>query len=115
MISEGQVVLFRFPQTDQREGKLRPALVLRRLPGLYNDWLICMISSRLSQYIKNIDDKITLSDQDFQESGLKQSSVIRVSRLAVVDGGILIGKLGQIENARLVKLKKNLCDWINEL
>ena len=33
MIREGQVVLFRFPQTDQVSGKLRPALVLRRLPG----------------------------------------------------------------------------------
>jgi len=40
MIAEGQTVLFRFPQTGQTEGKLRPALVLRRLPGQYNDWLI---------------------------------------------------------------------------
>jgi hypothetical protein len=28
MISEGQIVLFRFPQTDQQAGKLRPALVV---------------------------------------------------------------------------------------
>lgn len=42
MIFEGQIVLFRFPQTDQTEGKLRPALVLRRLPGKFDDWLICM-------------------------------------------------------------------------
>ena len=34
MIAEGQIVLFRFPQTDQEAGKLRPALVLRRLPGI---------------------------------------------------------------------------------
>lgn len=51
MIAEGQVVLFRFPQTDQTEGSLRPALVLRQLPGQYNDWLICMISSQLHQTI----------------------------------------------------------------
>jgi len=51
MISEGQVVLFRFPQTDQTAGKLRPALVLRRLPGQRNDWLICMISSNLYQEV----------------------------------------------------------------
>ena len=31
MISEGQIVLFKFPQTDQEEGKLRPSLVLRKL------------------------------------------------------------------------------------
>ena len=33
MIREGHVVLFRFPQTDQSRGKLRPALVVRKLPG----------------------------------------------------------------------------------
>jgi len=29
MIKEGDIVLFKFPQTDLEEGKLRPALVLR--------------------------------------------------------------------------------------
>ena len=43
MITKGQIVLFRFPQT---EAKLRPALLLRQLPGQYNNWLICMISSQ---------------------------------------------------------------------
>ena len=47
MISEGQIVLFKFPQTDQEEGKLRPSLVLRKLPGKFNDWLICMVSSKI--------------------------------------------------------------------
>ena len=56
MISEGQVVLFRFPQTDQQQGKLRPALVLRELPGQYDDWLICMLSSQLHQSIQQFND-----------------------------------------------------------
>lgn len=30
----------------QTEAKLRPALLLRQLPGQYNNWLICMISSQ---------------------------------------------------------------------
>jgi hypothetical protein len=36
----GQIVLFRFPRTDLVEGKLRPALLLGRLPGEYEDELI---------------------------------------------------------------------------
>jgi mRNA interferase MazF len=48
MIREGQVVLFRFPQTNQTAGKLRPALIIRKVPGPHDDWLICMISSQLS-------------------------------------------------------------------
>jgi mRNA interferase MazF len=39
MKQAGQIVLFRFPQTDLVEGKLRPALLLGKLPGEYDDWL----------------------------------------------------------------------------
>jgi mRNA interferase MazF len=45
----GKIVLFRFPQTDLNEGKLRPALVITKLPGDFGDWLICMISTRKHQ------------------------------------------------------------------
>jgi len=112
MISEGQIVLFTFPKTNHQEGKLRPALVLRKLPGKFDDWLICMISSRLHQKLPEIDEIITPDDTDFLKSGLKVSSVIRASRLAVVDSEILIGKLGQIDQGRLIRIKENIARWI---
>ena len=113
MISEGQITLFKFPQTDQQAGKLRPALVLRKMPGRYDDWLICMISSQLHQKIQELDEVITTEDSDFIQSGLKLPSVIRVSRLAVVEGNILLGKLGQISHDRLSRVKQNLARWIS--
>lgn len=112
MISEGQIVLFRFPQTDQDEGKLRPALVLRKLPGKFDDWLICMISSQLHQVIPTLDEVIYLEESDFHQSGLKQSSLIRVTRLAVVSEEILLGTLGDIDVNRLIKIKTNLAKWL---
>ena len=112
MISEGQIVLFTFPQTDQTTGKLRPALILRRLPGQHNDWLICMISSNLDQKIPDFDEVIAPGDLDFKESGLKVPSLIRIGRLAVVDGNILIGKLGQVDRKRLLRIKQKLSLWI---
>ena len=114
MITEGQIVLFRFPPTDQTEAKLRPALVLRRLPGHYNDWMICMISSQLHQEIPDFDEVITPADSDFQRSGLKFASVIRISRLAVVSGEILLGKLGQLDTQRHSRIKQRLANWIQE-
>ena len=66
MITEGQIVLFKFPQTNQIEGKLRPALVLRQLPGQYNDWLICMISSQVDKKIPDFDEIVTPEDSDFK-------------------------------------------------
>lgn len=113
MISEGQIVLFKFPQTDLGEGKLRPALVIRKLPGNYDDWLICMISSQTHQKISDVDDElIKPDDTDFIGSGLKTTSIIRLYRLAVVEKSILVGKIGQINDQRLEKIKRALCAWI---
>ena len=77
MISEGQIVLFTFPQTNHQKSKLRPTLVLRKLPGKFDDWLICMISSRLHLKSLEVDEMITPENTDFQKSGLKVSSVIK--------------------------------------
>ena len=114
MKEAGQVVVFRFPQTDLEEGKLRPALLLGKLPGNYDDWLICMVSSQTRQYIDGFDEIVRENDNDFGESGLKVTSVIRVGRLAVVSGDILIGAIGQVSNERLSKVKRHLSDWLAE-
>jgi mRNA interferase MazF len=112
MIQEGKIVLFRFPQTNQSKGKLRPALVLRKLPGKYNDWLICMISMQLSQKVDGLDELIKSDDKDFNESGLKSSSLFRISRLAVVEQNIFEGIIGEISTQRLSKIIGSLIDWI---
>jgi len=112
MIQEGQVVLFKFPQTDQTIGKLRPALVIRKLPNLHDDWLICMISSQLSQQIPEFDEIIKEEDSDFLQSGLKTSSIIRITRVAVVNKSVLLGSIGNIGVARLEAIKKKLSEWI---
>ncbi len=112
MIQEGQIVLFKFPQTDQTIGKLRPALVIRKLPSLHDDWLICMISSQLSQQVPEFDVVIKEEDADFLQSGLKTSSVIRITRLAVINKNVLLGFIGSIGAERLVSIKKKLSIWI---
>lgn len=112
MIAEGQVVLLQFPHTDQANGKFRPALVLRPLPGRYRDWLICMISSQLDQEIGGIDEVVDQRAADFLQSGLKLASVIRITRLAVVSEGIFLGRLGQIAPERLGRIQRKLADWL---
>ena len=112
MKQAGQIVLFRFPQADLEEGKLRPALLLGRLPGDYDDWLICMISSQMRHSIPEFDEIIRESDPDFAESGLKASSVIRIGRLAAVEGEILLGAIGKIAPERLERIKGRLAEWL---
>ena len=114
MTHAGQIVLFRFPQTDLQQGKLRPALVIGKLPGSFEDWLICMISSQTRHYIEEFDELVQESDNDFAESGLKVASVVRVGRLAVVSGEFLLGAIGQVSDERLRRVKKHLSDWLSE-
>jgi mRNA interferase MazF len=114
MKKAGQIVLFQFPQTDLEKGKLRPALLLGKLPGDYDDWLICMISSQTHQYVAGFDEIVKDSDEDFEQSGLKVSSVIRVGRLAVVSGDILLGAIGEISQERLSRVRRNLSNWLSE-
>jgi mRNA interferase MazF len=112
LIAEGQIVLFRFPQTDQDAGKLRPALVLRRLPGRDDDWLICMISSRLHRAIAEVDEVVRLEDPDFPATGLKAASLIRSTRVAVVAAQRLEGTLGQLAARRLERIRARLAAWL---
>jgi len=113
MIRERQVVLFRFPQTNQAPGKLRPALAIRKVSGCHGDWLICMISTRLSQEVADFDEMISEEDDDFVPSGLKQASLIRIARLAVVEKNILLGAIGEssdrlVETTGVNKMKQAL-------
>jgi mRNA interferase MazF len=112
MQAAGQIVLFQFPQTDTVAGKLRPALLLGKLPGRHGDWLMCMISSQLHQFVEDFDEILSEDSEDYAASGLKSSSVIRVGRLAVVDGTILVGAIGEIAQPRLVRIKGKLADWL---
>ena len=114
MPSAGQIVLFNYPQTNLASGKLRPALLLGKLPGRYDDWLLCMLSTQLRHYNPGFDELVQPTDPDFVQSGLKSASVIRVGRLAVVDGGLLLGATGEIEPERLQRIKTHLADWLKQ-
>ncbi len=112
MIKEGDIVLFKFPQTDLEEGKLRPALILRKLSGDRNDWLLCMVTSFKTERERELTEKITEYDEDFKSSGLKSNSLIRIDRLAVVNKSIILGKIGEVSEKRLERIKERLCRWI---
>lgn len=108
----GQVVLFRFPLADLSAAKLRPALLVGRLPGPYDDWLICMVSSQLRQYNAAPDEIVGEGDAGFVGSGLKVASVIRGGRLAVVEREVLAGAIGAVSDDRLRRIRSRLAEWL---
>ena len=93
---------------------MRPALLIAEVPSTYGDWIVCMMSSQIQQSLTGIDDLICRTDTDFQTSGLKSDTLIRLTRLAVVSDSIFKGKIGEIGQDRLKLLKKNLAEWIEK-
>ncbi len=84
MISEGDILLFRFPQSDLGAGKLRPALLLKRIDGAFDDCLVCMISTQIRHRIQELEVVLPEAMPGFSKTGLKKESLVRTSRLAVV-------------------------------
>ena len=54
---------------------------------------------------------LTETDNDFAQSGLRYKSLIRVTRLAVIDDAILPGSIGAIGHERLKRIKSKLAEW----
>ena len=109
----GQIALLRFPNTDLRPGKPRPVLLIAKTPNPYDDWLLAMISTQLSQALKDFDEIVSPEAEDFERSGLRAASVIRLSRLAVVNEQVLLGKLGAVSTERLNRVKSKLAKWLS--
>ncbi len=101
---EGEIILANLPQSDGNI-KLRPVLLLKQLPG-YNDFLVCGISTQLHQLVKNFDELIDENNNNFIQTGLRQSSLIRLGFLAVIPNNMIPGTIGRIDSA----LHKNLLE-----
>lgn len=112
MKQAGQLALMPFPYTDLSKSKLRPVLLLKKVHEERDDCLVCMVSSQLHQQQLALDWQVSEDSREFAATGLKQASIFRLSRLAVLNGELLLGKLGRISDERLCILKKSLSDWI---
>lgn len=95
-------------------GKLRPALVLRALPGSQDDWLVCMISTQLRHEVPGVDEVIRDTDSDFPQTGLKVTSLVRVPRIAVVSADLFHGAIGNLAGERLERVRTRLAQWISD-
>ena len=110
----GDIVLIRFPQTDLKTGKLRPALVIAVAPGRHPDLLLALITSRTYQATPKFDEIIDPSDSDYLATGLKVRSVVRLTRLASVEASVINARLGNISSKRLWQIRKRLADWLQK-
>lgn len=92
---KGDVVVIPFPFSDLSKNKRRPALVVANLQG--DDLILCQITS------KSVNDKysIPLNLNDFIQDTLNQDSNIRPNRLFTADEGIVVYKVGTINDNKM--------------
>src|SRR6266581_1662633 len=112
MKQAGQFVLTPFPYTDLSGAKLRPVLMLRQASARFDDWLVCMVSSQIQQADAALDEILAPGDSDFAATGLKAPSALRLSRLAVLDGSLLVGSIGAVSGERLLQIRERLGRWV---
>ncbi len=110
-MKEAEIILVTLPQANG-ESKRRPAVVLRSMPT-YQDWLVCGVSTQLHQAIQGFDDIMLTTDPDFATSGLRSTSVIRLSFLAVIPTTKIMGSIGSLSPQRHRQLLKTLSDYLH--
>lgn len=110
-MKEGKIILTAIPQADGQI-KFRPALILRIMP-IYNDFLVCGISTQIKQHIPEFDELISETDSDYKNTGLLQKSLIRLGFLAILKQKSVKGSIGQISEIRYKKLINNLSSYIS--
>ncbi|MCZ6633313.1 MAG: hypothetical protein O7G87_07900, partial [bacterium] len=63
--------------------------------------------------VPEFDEIIRDTDSDFSQTGLKTTSLIRITRLAVVSADLLEGTIGALPIERLNQIQSRLADWIH--
>ena len=109
-MKEGDIVLTPIPQADGTT-KNRPAILLRELPP-YKDFLVCGVSTQLRQAVDGFDEVISLSDSDFESSGLRRESLSRLGFLAMLPRTKIAGSIGSVSAERHLRLLRMLADYL---
>ncbi|WOK05666.1 type II toxin-antitoxin system PemK/MazF family toxin [Imperialibacter roseus] len=87
-LSFGDVVLLKFPFTDNSASKRRPPLVISDFED--GDIIVCRITSRLYQ----IAFDIVLTN--WEKAGLKLPSIVRIHKIATLTKNMVELKMGEI-------------------
>ena len=101
----GEVVLVKFPFTDLRTTKLRPAVVL----GVQGDDLIVVgIFSSIPAVLQDTWLLVEEHDPHLAQTGLRRRSVIKGEKLAVLHRSIVHSTIGSLPPSLLTSLEQRV-------
>lgn len=106
--TKGKIVLVTFPFDDLTSTKLRPAVCLTNKIGPYNHIVLAFITSQIPNDCYDSDIIIRVTNKDFDKTGLRVTSTIRLHRLMTVSTSIIKRELGRLPNTMQIKINKKL-------
>ncbi len=109
-MKEGDVILGSLLQSDGK-WKIRPVICLREMPP-FGDMLVCGISTQLRHEIPGFDEMISIDAPDFQSTGLREASLVRLGFLGILSTKDLAGSLGSISTERHRRLLERLSEYL---
>ncbi|NKB70569.1 MAG: type II toxin-antitoxin system PemK/MazF family toxin [Candidatus Latescibacteria bacterium] len=105
-MNKGTVVLTPFPFTNLAGQKNRPAIVLSR-SRQGEDVVLAFVSSVVREPTE-ADVLISTDHPDFEATGLKRDSVVKLDKLATINRKIILGRLGDLSPELLEEVNRKL-------
>ncbi len=107
-MKRGTIVLTKFPFTNLKSSKRRPAIVVSKSNEKKDDVILAFISSVIPEPVSETDLVIDKTNKDFSKSGLKKQSVIKADKLIMLNKSIFTGELGIVSSNTLKQLNEKL-------
>lgn len=102
----GQIVLVRFPFTTLESTKKRPALLLNHvsLGSRVHLWTVAMVTSQVEGL--RLEGDVIL--EDWRECHLLHPGLVRLSKIATLEGSLVERPLGWLSSRDLAEIKQVL-------
>jgi len=107
------IILVTFPFDDFSGSKVRPALCLTDFIGSYYHVVVAFITTNLLRETEKSDLTVTSSHQNFSQTGLAKTSLLRLHRLASISESMIISVIGSLPDdmrPEVVNKLKSLLD-----
>ena len=104
----GSVVLVPFPFDDLSANKVRPGVCLTDAIGVHHHVVLAFVTSVVPQNLEATDVLLKPGSVDFDQTGLRVPSVLRLHRMVTISSSIIQRQLGVLPLGLQEEVKQRL-------
>ena len=112
MYETGAIVLVNFPFSDLTSAKVRPALVLT---SKGDDVIILGIFSKIPASCRDSWFKLDASEEGFQRTGLKKTSIIKTEKITVLHRSLVRKEIGILGPEAMKRVRQTVAKTLELL